>query len=725
MHPLPSSWYSMGGAIYHMFFPNFKAEPQVQLQCLIYYSTIGVETNMYSPVVTLFPKGCPPDRFGGKCENTCHCQNGASCHSFNGDCLCAKGWSGVNCTDVTPTIEIQQHPEIVFVNDTLSLRCDVYGVTVESMSWSVGGVTLAQKTNNLPRTLERSTLRFVTGGVFNDGGETYTCEVVDDVGDVLSRSITVPVTGRQRIDVSPKNTVAPSGSDVLLHCSVRDRVGNLTWFMANDVLVAVTGTSVEKPSHVADGRYSLRGEVSDGEYDLRISKVQIEDAGLYYCEIGPTEYQDGVKSETAQVMIIEQPSAVQIVNWADTFHNRSLTDSEPISFMCIAWDANPPVQILWYMDGRQIRENVRAEIESSSRRGLYNTKSRITITPTYHNAGSNLSCEARSDALEYTNTDVIQLKNIRYKPVVIIMVRPQHPIEGDDVSVTCHVHANPKSTDVNFACGDNKEVHVKDGWQELELRFKNVKTEPKNIECTCTAYNELGSGRTSTNVHVSPDNRKRSLRVILCTIVPVAILLVILPPVTFKYRREIRIVLHRLCSRWTSIDGGDWKYDAFVCYRSESGGSSPEESFVIREMLPRLENDHGFRLCVHSRDFQVGAAIMDNILDAIQNSSRTILVLSPWFVQSEWCRFEYEKAQAEMLRIGTKIIPIMFEDITRLDDVDPSLKSLLNVVTYLKWPGEAGTREETEKFWGTLVEAMPKKTRRGDIDDEAERLLIA
>ncbi|XP_070562577.1 uncharacterized protein [Ptychodera flava] len=591
-HPLPSSWYSMGGAIYHLFFPNFKSESQVQLKCAIFRVTIGLDTDMYAPVITMYPKGCPPGKFGGKCEHDCYCQNGATCHSFNGDCLCAKGWSGVNCTDVNPTIEIQQRPEIVFVNDTLSLTCNVYGVIAESMSWSVEGVTLEQKTNNPPRRLERSTLTYVTPGISDDGDQTYTCEVVNDGVDILSRSITVTAMDKQRIDVSPKNKVVPSGSDVLLRCSVCNRVGNLTWFKGNDVLMAVNDSPLETPYHLANGRYSLCGDVSDGEYDLCISKVQIEDEGLYHCETGPTEYQHGVRSGTAQLMIIEQPSDVQIV-WAHTFLNRSLTDGEPVSLMCIARDANPPVQILWYMDDELLRENVRTEIESSSRRGLYNTKSRITITPTYKNVGSILSCEAMIDALEYKNKKVIQLNNIQYKPAVNIVVKPEHPLEGDDVSVTCHVDANPNYTDVNFVCKKGKEVQIKEDW--LELHFKDIEPEPNDIECTCTASNERGSGQISTNVHVSPDNKKRSLRILFYTIVPVAILLVILPLVTFKYRREIRILQHRLCSTWTSIDEEHWKYDAFVCYRSESGCSSPEESFVIREMLPRLENDHGFR----------------------------------------------------------------------------------------------------------------------------------
>ena len=36
---------------------------------------------------------CPPGTHGSKCESTCQCQNGGSCHPVSGKCYCPKGWT--------------------------------------------------------------------------------------------------------------------------------------------------------------------------------------------------------------------------------------------------------------------------------------------------------------------------------------------------------------------------------------------------------------------------------------------------------------------------------------------------------------------------------------------------------------------------------------------------------------------------------------------------------
>lgn len=102
-------------------------------------------------------------------------------------------------------------------------------------------------------------------------------------------------------------------------------------------------------------------------------------------------------------------------------------------------------------------------------------------------------------------------------------------------------------------------------------------------------------------------------------------------------------------------------------------------------------------------------AIANNIVKAIESSRRTIMVLSPEYVKSEWCRMEYQKAQHEMLKLKHKIIPIVLEDISEVKDVDKNLKSILNSVTYLEWPGQENSKK-LERFWKKLELSLPKKS---------------
>ncbi len=50
----------------------------------------------------------------------------------------------------------------------------------------------------------------------------------------------------------------------------------------------------------------------------------------------------------------------------------------------------------------------------------------------------------------------------------------------------------------------------------------------------------------------------------------------------------------------------------------------PEETLYI------LEEDHGFELCVHSRNFIGGTAIATNIVNAVRMSRRTIIFLTEY-----------------------------------------------------------------------------------------------
>ncbi|XP_055376956.1 protein draper isoform X6 [Condylostylus longicornis] len=45
---------------------------------------------------------CAPGYYGNKCELECNCLNNSSCDSVTGDCVCARGWTGINCSEPCP-----------------------------------------------------------------------------------------------------------------------------------------------------------------------------------------------------------------------------------------------------------------------------------------------------------------------------------------------------------------------------------------------------------------------------------------------------------------------------------------------------------------------------------------------------------------------------------------------------------------------------------------------
>lgn len=173
----------------------------------------------------------------------------------------------------------------------------------------------------------------------------------------------------------------------------------------------------------------------------------------------------------------------------------------------------------------------------------------------------------------------------------------------------------------------------------------------------------------------------------------------------FMWRRRLVFML-KIVHYFQQYEDDDGKmYDAFVSYKS----CPRDEEFVLHQLFPRLEGEFKFKLCMHFRDFIPGEAIANNIVTAIENSRRTIMILSPEYVQSEWCRMEYQKAQHEMLKLKHKIIPIVLADLSEVKNIDRNLKSIINSVTYLEWPGQENTRK-TERFWKKLELSLPKKS---------------
>ncbi|XP_059142952.1 multiple epidermal growth factor-like domains protein 11 [Physella acuta] len=162
-------------------------------------------------------------------------------------------------------------------------------------------------------------------------------------------------------------------------------------------------------------------------------------------------------------------------------------------------------------------------------------------------------------------------------------------------------------------------------------------------------------------------------------------------------------------------DGRD--YDAFVSYAS----ADQDRQFVIQTLVPRLEGRMCYTLCIHQRNFIPGLYITDNITGSVKRSRRTILILSPAFVASGWCKFEYQMALQEMLCEKHRILPIILGDISHLkQDMDDTLKTILKTVTWLEYPGKDSSDEEMEKFWKRLALSLPKR-RPGQMESMASQ----
>ena len=142
----------------------------------------------------------------------------------------------------------------------------------------------------------------------------------------------------------------------------------------------------------------------------------------------------------------------------------------------------------------------------------------------------------------------------------------------------------------------------------------------------------------------------------------------------------------------------DWNrpYDAFVSY------SHKDVDFVREELVPRLERDSGFKLCLHDRDWLGGVWIPDQIVRSVAASKRTIIVLTDHFLNSYWGMQEFRAAyhQSTVEKRMRLIIIIKGElSAEASKTMDVELRNYLAFHTYLKW-GDPW-------FWQRLMYIMP------------------
>ncbi|XP_050038610.1 uncharacterized protein [Dermacentor andersoni] len=140
----------------------------------------------------------------------------------------------------------------------------------------------------------------------------------------------------------------------------------------------------------------------------------------------------------------------------------------------------------------------------------------------------------------------------------------------------------------------------------------------------------------------------------------------------------------------------DKTYDAFVSYSSA-------DRDIAMALLNSLEtNEEKFKLCIHERDWLPGYNISWNIVNSVQNSRRTILVVSKDFLESLWFQVEFHTAYYQMLEDRVdRLIVIVRGELPPKETLDKELKFLLTTKTYLIW-GERW-------FWEKLKYAMPHR----------------
>ncbi|XP_061195253.1 toll-like receptor 2 [Saccostrea echinata] len=180
----------------------------------------------------------------------------------------------------------------------------------------------------------------------------------------------------------------------------------------------------------------------------------------------------------------------------------------------------------------------------------------------------------------------------------------------------------------------------------------------------------------------------------------VSFLFLIMSFITYKKRWQIKYQLYRLSARrrgYQVLGDHEFEYDVFVSYNSS------DSVWVISEMIPRLEKKEKMKLCLHERDFEVGKHIVDNIVDAIQNSRKVLIILSNRFAQSQWCQFESTMAQLRSIKSGEGAVIVIILENIHMQNMSKSLHILMKTTTLIEWTKD---KRAKEMLWNNVVSTI-------------------
>lgn len=286
-----------------------------------------------------------------------------------------------------------------------------------------------------------------------------------------------------------------------------------------------------------------------------------------------------------------------------------------------------------------------------------NIKDLEEVLGQYHSYNIDLHLESwESDHLDVNITDnsmaSIQLSdcNLKHLHLVsnnltkLILARSniQHVSEETVQSLVNKTHLHLK--EVSFECScDNKML--------FNLLTDHSKIDAKNVTFQCNSQTKGSDLRTLTIADLCTE--QALLHSLLLVTLIVFIISITLGIVIF-IKQDI-ILIYIFSTSWgkyilseDQLDK-DKPYDVFISYAHQ------DSSFVEYQLVPGLEtpvtsHDVKFKCLIHSRDWVPGQSIPDQILNSVEDSRKTVIVLSKNYLSSMWSNMEFNTAHNKALK---------------------------------------------------------------------------
>ncbi|XP_032233620.1 hemicentin-2 isoform X2 [Nematostella vectensis] len=390
------------------------------------------------------------------------------------------------------------------------------------------------------------------------------------------------------------------------------------------------------------------------EVSLHITFARQSDQGMYYCRANNT-----VGSEIRPILIkMKQGFRQRVSMHIAQLSSETVYVGGTIKLACTCTGILLKyTKVIWKKDGAEVTNRSRALIDKNSL-----NPGQITYTVTVNNVtrkdSGNYTCELQTERSHDVATARIE---VRQKVTPRVKAKDHYVATrlGSTVSISCtasNVNLEFDTTKwtrngTEASVQQSQRFHTRDlysyeGSMESTLIIKGVRIQDFGCyKCTVATSNGLGSSWVcllqDLESEIADTRHSRSQdkwfwhTAILITLVCVVACTVAF--IVFLFHKSRR-------KRSSGFLGGpdlhlkdSFTYDVFITF------SNKDLDWVKTELIPLVER-HNLNYCIHSRDFEPGRTIVDNMADSVYRSRTVLAVLSENYMSSEFCRCELSMA---------------------------------------------------------------------------------
>ncbi|KAH9503894.1 hypothetical protein Btru_064095 [Bulinus truncatus] len=170
----------------------------------------------------------------------------------------------------------------------------------------------------------------------------------------------------------------------------------------------------------------------------------------------------------------------------------------------------------------------------------------------------------------------------------------------------------------------------------------------------------------------------------------------------YRFRWKIRYLRNIALARFVgfkpkNVFGNNFLYDAYILYDDRA------VNFVFRDCIQELEVKRGHRLLLADRDIMPGSIMTSAILSAVQNSYRTIPMVTPDFYDAVYSEYAVKMAVMEEIYGQRQILHLCLHQPTDPEEMSKDLLSIMHRNHYTEYPPEPDRTEDlVEHFWDQL-----------------------